>query len=135
MTDHPRPAMTVDIVARHAGRLLLIQRANDPFAGRWALPGGFVDEGETVEAAAVRELREETGLEVAEADLRLVGVFSAPGRDPRGWMISAAFAIDLPAEPAAVAGDDAAEAELFAEDALPRPLAFDHDEIVDRALG
>lgn len=133
MSDHPRPAMTVDVVARHAGRLLLIQRGNEPFAGRWALPGGFVDEGETVEAAAVRELEEETGLRVEEADLRLVGVFSAPGRDPRGWMISAAFAIDLPAEPQAVAGDDAAEAGMHPQADLP-PLAFDHADIVARAL-
>ncbi|WP_354697941.1 Bifunctional NMN adenylyltransferase/Nudix hydrolase [Paraconexibacter sp. AEG42_29] len=137
---HPRPAMTVDLVVRHAGRVLLIQRGGEPFAGAWAFPGGFVDGDrsgdaakETVEAAAVRELLEETRVTVAEDDLHLIGVFSAPGRDPRGWTISAAFAVELHEAPSPQASDDARAAELFATDAVP-DLAFDHAEILARGL-
>lgn len=132
----PRPAFTADAVAlarRHGGVfVLLIQRGNEPFSGRWALPGGFVDEGERPEDAARRELAEETGL-VYDGALELVGVYGDPGRDPRGWTISAAYRAVLES-PAEVAGaDDAAEARWFAIHDLP-PLAFDHDRIVADAL-
>lgn len=132
----PRPAFTADAVAlarRHGGVfVLLIQRGNEPFSGRWALPGGFVDEGERPEDAARRELAEETGL-VYDGALELVGVYGDPGRDPRGWTISAAYRAVLEG-PAGVAGaDDAAEARWFAIHDLP-PLAFDHDRIVADAL-
>lgn len=132
----PRPAFTADAVAlarRHGGVfVLLIQRGNEPFSGRWALPGGFVDEGERPEDAARRELAEETGL-VYDGALELVGVYGDPGRDPRGWTISAAYRAVLEG-PAEVAGaDDAAEARWFAIHDLP-PLAFDHDRIVADAL-
>lgn len=127
---HPRPALTADIVLFHGESVLLIRRKHPPFEGRWALPGGFLDEGETLEACAARELREETGVEGAV--LSLSGVFSTPGRDPRGWTVSAAYTGDLPAGASPVAGDDAAAVEFWPLAALP-PLAFDHDRIIASA--
>lgn len=121
------PSVTVDcLVFDDRDRLLLIRRRHAPFEGRFALPGGFVDYGETTEAAARRELMEETGL-VAKV-LRLVGVYSDPKRDPRGHTIGIAYLAAI--EPGApVAGDDAAEAE-FRSDWRELELAFDHNEIV-----
>lgn len=121
------PSLTVDCVAFDArGRVLLIRRAKPPFAGHHALPGGFVDLGETVEAACRRELEEETGL--AAEELVLVGVYSDPGRDPRGPTVSIAFATVLRSR-RPEAGDDAAAAEWVA-DWRRKKLAFDHDRIV-----
>lgn len=120
------PLLTVDCVTFDArGRILLIRRNNAPFAGRLALPGGFVDVGETVEDACRRELAEETG--VKANDLVLVGVYSDPDRDPRGHSVSIVFATVVSrAQPSA--GDDAAEAAWFADWRKQR-LAFDHDTI------
>ncbi|HUN78765.1 MAG TPA: NUDIX hydrolase, partial [Solirubrobacteraceae bacterium] len=111
--------------------LLLVQRRNPPFAGSWALPGGFVDEGERVADAAPRELREETGLRIDS--LELLGVYDTPGRDPRGWTVSAVYLARLDREVAVSGGDDAADARWFDTDALPE-LAFDHAAIVADAL-
>jgi 8-oxo-dGTP diphosphatase len=121
------PSVTVDcLVFDDRDRLLLIRRRHAPFEGRFALPGGFVDYGETTEAAARRELMEETGLVAKE--LRLVGVYSDPKRDPRGHTIGIAYLAAIePGVP--VAGDDAAEAE-FRSDWRTLDLAFDHNEIV-----
>lgn len=134
--EHPRPALTADVVviARCRSHLsvLLVRRAHEPFEGDWALPGGFVDEGEVPEAAARRELEEETGLHV-ETHLSLVGVYGEPGRDPRGWTVSAAYLAVLDDEAAVRGGDDAAEAAWVPVADLPR-LAFDHDMIVRDAL-
>lgn len=135
--EYPHPAVSADVVAvagpPEARRVLLVRRAAEPFAGRWAIPGGFVNENEPLEAAARRELEEETGLAVA-ADLTQVGAFGDPGRDPRGWTVSAVFGVVLEGEPPAVAGsDDAAEAAWHRIDALP-PLAFDHDLVMRAAL-
>jgi 8-oxo-dGTP diphosphatase len=108
--------------------VLLIRRKHDPFAGKWALPGGFVDENETLEAAARRELHEETGLEVE--GLQQLQTFGDPGRDPRGWTIAVAFLARVDAgklQPEAA--DDAAEAAWHRLDQLP-PLAFDHEQIL-----
>ena len=131
LEELPRPALTADVVAvagaRGAERVLLIQRANEPFAGSWALPGGFVDEREPVEAAARRELREETGLGV-EA-LEQLGTYDTPGRDPRGWTVSVVYIARLEAEASVAGGDDAAQAGWFPLDALPQ-LAFDHATII-----
>src|SRR5690349_9971809 len=113
--------------------LLMIRRGGDPFRGMLALPGGFVDVGETVEQAAVRELREETGVAVDAADLRLAGVYSQPGRDPRGWTVSVLFRIDAGEWPEARHGDDAAAVEwVSVADALAHPtwFAFDHDRML-----
>jgi 8-oxo-dGTP diphosphatase len=128
--EWPRPALTVDIVllaGKVPASVLLIQRAHDPFAGAWALPGGFVDAGERVYDAAVRELAEETG--IVAGPLTLLGVYDTPGRDPRGWTVSVTYLERLDAEVPAQGGDDASLAEWFALDALPE-LAFDHATIV-----
>ncbi len=130
----PRPALTVDVAVFVRGEpllVLLIQRGEPPFAGEWALPGGFVEEGEVVASAAARELAEETGIRAR--DLRLLGVYSAAGRDPRGWTVSVAYVHELDADVAVSGGDDAAAAGWFAVDALP-PLAFDHAQIVTEAI-
>ncbi len=125
------PGVTVDcVVFDDRDRLLLIRRRNPPFAGQFALPGGFVDYGETTEVAARRELMEETGLKAKE--LRLVGVYSDPKRDPRGHTIGIAYLTMIEAG-APVAGDDAAEAE-FRSDWRELDLAFDHNEIVHDAV-
>ncbi|MGN6372145.1 MAG: NUDIX domain-containing protein [Solirubrobacteraceae bacterium] len=111
--------------------MLLVQRARAPFEGRWALPGGFVDEGERVADAAPRELAEETGLRVEE--LELLGVYDTPGRDPRGWTVSVVYLASIESEPAVEDADDASDARWFALDALPE-LAFDHHLILADAL-
>jgi 8-oxo-dGTP diphosphatase len=129
-----RPAVTADIVVitlEKRPRVLLIKRKNDPFAGKWALPGGFVDEHETLHNAANRELKEETGLDALE--MEQLHAFGNPGRDPRGWTITVAFlarANPILLEPQAA--DDAAEVKWFPLDRLPA-LAFDHAEIIGRA--
>jgi 8-oxo-dGTP diphosphatase len=126
--------LTVDVVALSAAAIpgvLLVERGNDPFAGSWALPGGFVEEGERVLSAAGRELSEETGLH--EQALELLGVYDTPGRDPRGWTVSVVFVAQLPYEAAVSGGDDAAAARWFPANALPE-LAFDHAAIVSDAL-
>lgn len=134
--EHPRPALTADVVALARGPaglvVLLVRRAHEPFEGRWALPGGFVDEGEVPEAAARRELAEETGLR-AGSPLSLVGVYGEPGRDPRGWTVSAAYLVVLDEPAVVLGGDDAAEAAWMPAMDLPG-LAFDHDAIVRDAL-
>ena len=133
--DFHRPALTADVVAiARAGdpRVLLIRRGNPPFEGQWALPGGFVDEGERPEDAARRELAEETGL-IHGGPLTIVGVYGEPGRDPRGWTVSAVYLAVLAAEAEVGGADDAAEARWFDARELP-PLAFDHHLIVADAL-
>lgn len=128
---YEKPSVTVDcVVFDDRDRLLLILRRHPPFAGQFALPGGFVDSGETTEAAARRELAEETGLKAR--DLRLVGVYSKPGRDPRGWTISIAYLVTTD-NGAPAAGDDATDAE-FRADWRDLSLAFDHNEIVGDAV-
>lgn len=135
--EFPRPAVSVDVVllaGPPAGlHVLLIRRASEPFAGAWALPGGFLDEDERLEDAARRELAEETAFEF-RGPLVQVGAFGDPGRDPRGWTVSVAF-VGRAYEglPAVTGGDDAAEAAWHPLGALPN-LAFDHDEILAAAL-
>lgn len=129
--DYPRPAVTVDaaLLVNESGQwyVLLIRRKNDPFAGAWALPGGFVDENESVEEAMQREMMEETALRIES--LQQFRVYSAPGRDPRGHTITVAFYACLSAFPQAVADDDAAGVGWFPLHSLPE-LAFDHAQIV-----
>lgn len=110
-------------------QVLLIQRKNAPFAGCWALPGGFVDEGEPLIVAARRELREETGLSLD--DLEQLQAFGDPGRDPRGWTVSVAYFARIEPGLMVQAADDAADARWFAL-ARPPELAFDHAHILDR---
>jgi ADP-ribose pyrophosphatase YjhB (NUDIX family) len=124
------PAPTVDIIIELArggspGPVVLVRRRNPPPG--WALPGGFVDYGESAEQAARREAAEETGLEVEL--VAVVGVYSDPERDPRGHTLTTAFAARAWGDPAG--GDDAAEARAFSLEGLPRPLCFDHGLILE----
>jgi 8-oxo-dGTP diphosphatase len=125
------PPVTADCVAVDArGRVLLIRRGRPPFEGRYALPGGFVDVGETVEEACRRELLEETGIKAGR--LTLVGIYSEPDRDPRGHTVTVAFLARIrSAVPRA--GDDAATAE-WVEDWRRHDLAFDHKQILKDAF-
>ena len=118
------PLVTVDAVIRTADGIVLVKRKNPPHG--WALPGGFVDVGETVEAAAIREAMEETGLNIH--DLWLVGVYSDPQRDPRFHTVSIVFGAMADGEP--VGMDDACEARVFKENKLPSPIVFDHALII-----
>jgi 8-oxo-dGTP diphosphatase len=133
--EYPRPALTVDLALVSRGRsprVLLIRRRHEPFAGRWALPGGFVDEGEDLLPAAQRELREETGVvDVKPEQLFAVGT---PGRDPRGWVVSVIFLARVnPNELQPKAADDAAEVGWFPLKELPQ-MAFDHAAVLARVL-
>ncbi|MER7750262.1 NUDIX hydrolase [Streptomyces bacillaris] len=101
---------TADVVLLAAGHVLLIQRRWDPHAGSWALPGGHVDSGEGSLQAAVRELAEETGITVPATELRQVGAFDAPGRDPRGRYVTVAYTATLPEPADPTPLDDAADA-------------------------
>lgn len=124
------PALTVDLVIPEEGKIVLIRRKNEPFKGKCALPGGFVDYGERVEDAAVREAREETSLDVEL--IGLLGVYSAPDRDPRGHTVSVVY-IARRTGGELRGADDAAEARFVAPpDAAD--LAFDHDVILKDAL-
>ena len=149
--NYPKPAMTADIAifARQADQLqvLLIRRKGHPYLGKLALPGGFANENEPIEQTAARELEEETG--VSGLPVKLVGVYSAPGRDPRGWVVSVVYMAVAEAEKLQVqAGDDAAEVlwaqiEPQGESIVLRQngrilplaeLAFDHVQILRDAL-
>ena len=129
--EHDRPWISTDcVVFDERGRVLLIRRRNDPFRGQYAFPGGFIELGETAEDCALRELKEETGIEAGS--LRLIGVYSDPNRDPRHHSITVAFLVSVHGQ-TPVAGDDAAAAE-FVDDATKEHLAFDHDKILRDAL-
>jgi 8-oxo-dGTP diphosphatase len=135
--DHPRPALTVDIVIftlrDERLQVLLVKRRSEPFAGAWALPGGFVEMDESLEDAAGRELEEETG--VQEAYLEQLYTYGEPGRDPRGRVVSVAYFALIPADARVQieGGSDATEARWFPVESLPE-LAFDHAEIASYAL-
>jgi 8-oxo-dGTP diphosphatase len=135
-SEYTKPSLATDLVifAYNKGSLevLLIQRKNDPFKDSWALPGGFLDENETTEACAARELNEETGLKVA--NLNLVGVYSKPNRDPRSRVVSVAYTTFI-AKPkyALKAQDDASNLQWLPLSKIPK-LAFDHDQIVNDAF-
>jgi 8-oxo-dGTP diphosphatase len=129
--------VTVDaVVFRKNGsntEVLLIKRGHFPFAGMWALPGGFVDMHETLEEAVVRELEEETGLK--NVPLEQLHAYSDIHRDPRGRNISITFYGSTDLQHSEVSGgDDAAEARWFAADSLPE-LAFDHHKVIEMAMG
>lgn len=129
---HPykRPAITVDGILIEGEKILLVKRKKEPFKGYYALPGGFVEYGERVEEAIVREMKEETSLDVEP--IRLVGVYSDPQRDPRGHTITVAFLLKRKSGKIK-GGDDASEARMLPLDSLP-PLAFDHGKIINDAL-
>jgi 8-oxo-dGTP diphosphatase len=128
VTAPKTPLLATDcVVFDGAGRVLVIRRKNEPFKGAFALPGGFVEIGETVEAACRREVLEETG--VAVGKLRLVGIYSDPERDPRGHTVSVAYATLVQEATSPRAGSDAAAAE-WVLDWRNAGLAFDHAVIV-----
>lgn len=125
--------VTVDSVVytdENPRKILLIRRAKEPFAGLWALPGGFVEADEDLPVAAGRELMEETGIEATP--IAQIGAFGRPGRDPRQRTVSIAYLFKVPAGTAVIGSDDAAEARWFEEDNMPS-LAFDHDQIVEHS--
>ncbi|MGW0655888.1 NUDIX domain-containing protein [Streptomyces umbrinus] len=135
MTEPETIRYTADVVAvTDDSRVALIERDFDPYEGHWALPGGHVDEGETSRAAAARELLEETGVQVAPADLKQIGVFDQPGRDPRGRYVTVAYLARVPADTTLTAGDDARTACWWPLKSLPT-LAFDHADILNVAAG
>lgn len=120
------PYLTVDVIFEIGNGVLLIERKNEPRG--WALPGGFVDYGETVEKAAIREAKEETNLDAA--NLHLFGVYSDPLRDPRFHTVSVVFLATARGESGILAGDDAINAKVFTEEELPDNIVFDHKKIL-----
>jgi len=131
MTERAHPAVTVDGLVLVDAKLVTVRRRNDPFRGMPALPGGFVELGETTLEAVVREVREETGLETRM--VRLVGVFSDPDRDPRGHTVSIAYALEAIGG-RLKAGSDASAIILVNPDDPPK-MAFDHNDIVRKWRG
>lgn len=130
--DYPRPAYTADTVVFNGAKVLLVVRGKNPFKGRLALPGGFVNEGETSLEAAQRELNEETGLFLTTVP-KLVGIYDKPGRDPRGWVITAAYSVRT-SQLHLKAGDDAVDAKWVPINLLGRDLlSFDHFKIINDA--
>jgi len=136
--DWPRPMVTVDTVvfghSRHIGtKVLLIKRGKKPYKGMWALPGGFVELDEELEAAAARELAEETGL--VGVKLKQLHTFGKCGRDPRGRQISVVYTgiVEIGLQNVQ-GGDDADAARWFEIEDLPAELAFDHSRIIEFAV-
>jgi len=128
--DYKSPKLTVDGVVVKDKKILLIKRKNQPFKGKWALPGGFVEYGEKTEDAVVREVFEETGLKTKV--IHLVGVYSDPGRDPRGHIVSVVYILEI-CDGKVKSGDDACEVMFFDLNQLPE-LSFDHGDILKDAL-
>lgn len=141
---YPAPSLAADVVLLSEGKdVLLVRRGGHPYLGYLALPGGFVNPDESAPDAAVRELREETNVWASPEDLFEIGLFSKPGRDPRGWVVSDAFLLPVDRSMVRVkAGDDAANAVWVSvertEDGIRLPegvsLAFDHAEILRKAF-
>lgn len=134
--EYPRPAVTVDALLflkkEDDYHLLLIQRKHEPFRGKWALPGGFVDKNEDPDDSVYRELEEETNLK--KVSLKQFHTYGAFGRDPRGHVVSVIYWGFIEHENAnAIAGDDAQNARWFSIKELP-PMAFDHNKIVKEAI-
>ncbi|MCX7990564.1 MAG: NUDIX hydrolase [Proteobacteria bacterium] len=119
------PFLTVDIIIEVEDGVVLIERKNEPYG--WAIPGGFVDYGETVETSAKREAKEETNLDIA--NLFLFGVYSDPKRDPRFHTVSVVFVATARGDQL-IAGDDAKNAKIFKENELPENIVFDHKKIL-----
>ena len=151
--NYPRPYLTADVLllSEDRSRVLLVKRKSHPYLGKWALPGGFSVQEESLEETALREMREETGIEdLLPEDIHEIGIFSKPGRDPRGWVVTGAYmALVDPGKMRVKAGDDAADAGWFSiihqddgtlllrkdDKTLPASdLAFDHADILTRAL-
>jgi 8-oxo-dGTP diphosphatase len=136
--DHTYLRLAVDLailtVREDALQVLVITRANDPFRGRPALPGGFLRADEDIPDAAVRELAEETGLDGTRLHLEQLRAYGAPGRDPRGRVVSVAFLAIMPDLPLPTAGSDASSAAWAPVGRVRGTLSFDHDQILDEAV-
>ncbi|MFG1607742.1 NUDIX domain-containing protein [Actinoplanes sp. NPDC049265] len=136
--EHASLRLAVDLailtVRENSLQVLTITRANEPFRGRPALPGGFVRTDEDIKTAAERELREETGLDNVSAHLEQLSVYGEPARDPRGRVVSVPYLAIMPDLPAPRAGSDASAAAWTPVDKARGTLAFDHDEILDEAV-
>jgi len=135
--DWPRPMVASDVavfgIFAGKAKLLLINRKNEPFKGKWCLPGGFVDMDEELGDASARELAEETGL--VAVPLEQIHTFGGVGRDPRGRVITVTFmAVVTKGQNKIKAGDDAAKARWFDIEKLPKDLGFDHNEVVRFAI-
>lgn len=128
--SYKSPKLTVDGVVLRDRKLLLIKRKNPPFKGRWALPGGFVEYGEKIEDAVVREVDEETGFKTNIVDI--VGIYSDPDRDPRGHTVTVVYLLEI-CSGALRFSDDADDAKFFDVNELPE-LAFDHSDIIKDVL-
>lgn len=129
--NYKSPKLAVDGAVFDKEKILLIKRKNEPFKDKWALPGGFVEYGEKVEDAVVREVFEETGLKTKIIDL--IGIYSDPNRDPRGHVVSCVYLLKI--EKGSIkGGDDAVEAKFFNIDNLP-DLSFDHNIIIKDIIG
>ena len=126
---YKNPFPTVDVIIDIGGRVVLVKRKNPPYG--WAIPGGFIDWGESAEDAAEREIREEIGITIT--GLEQFHCYSDPKRDPRFHTITVVFTAAGTGNP--TAGDDAAEVGLFDADTLPSPLAFDHEHILKDYFG
>jgi len=124
-SNRRNPIPTVDIIIKLKGGIILIKRKNPPEG--WALPGGFVDYGEDLETAAVREAKEETGLDIKL--IRQFHTYSDPERDPRHHTITTVYVAK--AQGNAIAGDDAKEVGIFEKETLPKQIAFDHRDVLD----
>jgi ADP-ribose pyrophosphatase YjhB (NUDIX family) len=122
--EYKNPLPTVDIIIETSSGIILIERKNPPYG--WALPGGFVEYGESLEEAAIREAKEETGLEIEL--VRQFHTYSEPGRDPRFHTITTVYIARAKGSP--VAGDDAKGVGIFTKDTLPKEIAFDHRDIL-----
>ena len=130
MEQNPRnPFLTVDVIIETGKGIVLIERKNPPFG--WAIPGGFVDYGETIEDAVRREAKEETDLDIE--NLRQFHTYSDPSRDPRHHTVTVMFVATSSGTPKA--GDDAGKAGIFTRENLPEDIAFDHGQILDDYFG
>jgi len=130
LMSYKNPSITADGILLKDKQILLIQRKNDPFKGKWALPGGFVEYGEKTEDTVVREVFEETGLKTKICGL--AGVYSDPERDPRGHTITVAYVLEITSG-TLKASDDASAVKFFKVNKLPA-LSFDHEMIINDAI-
>ena len=126
--ERKTPALAVDAIVVKNGKILLIRRANEPFKGKWALVGGFVEYGETTENAVKREVEEETGMKVEVKEL--LGVYSEPKRDPRGHVVSISYIVESKSDEIKI-NEEVKEARFFSlEEIKSMELAFDHAKII-----